>query len=83
MPSKRKFYKQIIEIQVLSEEYHDFDNLADLHHQITEGEWVGTWDVESVDAIDGRTAAELLTAFGSEPGFFQLTDEGEDEYEED
>jgi len=69
--TKRKFYKTTFELVVLSEE-----ELAD--HVALDGDWVGNLHVGSVEVLNGKQAAQALMAARSEPGFFRLTEDGED-----
>ena len=75
----RKFYKKVIAIEVLSEE------------PIPEGMEVGTIVEEAMSGgyslrelpstetvMNGKEAADALLEQGSDPGFFSLTAEGED-----
>ena len=79
--TKRSFHKYTITYEVLTEmEIPDgLDNMSGIAYQCEEGDYVGTTKTWEHENIDGAEAAKALTAAGSEPGFFQLTDEGEDE----
>jgi hypothetical protein len=50
--------------------------LADLGREIDQGEWVGNIEVVAQEELTGKEAADALYAAGSEPGFFQLDDDG-------
>jgi len=76
--TKRKFYRTRIIVEVLSEEPVDFDNLNQVHYAITEGDCSGRWEETEVKELNGKEAAVALEIQGSEPGFFGLTDDGED-----
>ena len=78
MMSKRKFHRTVIEVVVLSEEPFGYDDLADVDEAITNGACVGSFDTKSTTELTGKEAADALTAVHSEPGFFQLDDDGED-----
>jgi len=83
MPSERKFYRSVIKVTVLSEEPVTFDDLPNVHEYITNGDGVGTVEDESMnEEIDAKACADALYEVGSEPGFFRLTDEGEDDDDE-
>lgn len=75
MAKKQKYYRTVIEVEVLSEEPVDFDTLADVAHEIVEGDCSGQWHTK-VDnqEVDGPEMAKLLIAQGSDPGFFNLDD---------
>lgn len=72
---KRKFYSTKITVEVLSEAPFEFEDLSDVHHAITEGECSGAW-VAVFTVLNGKQTAERLVAQGSDPAFFQLTQEG-------
>ena len=78
MESKRHFYRTVIEVEVLSEDPVDFGDLAGVHAAITDGECVGAWKVLKQGNVNPKQMVRLLKKAGSEPGFFQLNDEGED-----
>ena len=76
---KRKFYKTVLQVEILSETPVNFDNLADVAYAITEGDCCGTVkDILNNKEISAKKCAEQLFAFGSEPGFFQLDEDGND-----
>ena len=76
--TNRKFYKTMIIVEVLSEERYSPESIEGIARDITEGDCVGDWDAETSEEVDGRRMADLLREVGSEPGFFQLDDEGND-----
>lgn len=78
MPSKRKFYRTVIEVEVLSEEAVDFGDLAAVHYAITDGECSGQWSVTHSEPVCGPTMAKLLKEQGSDPSYFRLDDDGND-----
>lgn len=79
MPSNRKFYRSVIQVEVLSEEPVDFDDLTEVDYQITEGDCSGfVTDVVTNEEVDGVRMAKLLEEQGSDPGFFGLDAEGND-----
>jgi len=72
----KKFYKTIFTIEVLSEDRPcDVNTLADLHYAITEGDCCSKWS-ERGEQITAKECADALYDQGSEPGFFQLDDDG-------
>ena len=81
--SERKFFRTVIEIEVLSEDPYAPEELSDVVHDITEGHCSGIWNVKSSETLDGPACAKALLAQASDPEFFQLTPEGADtdEYE--
>ncbi|MFA5571473.1 MAG: hypothetical protein WDA42_00070 [Candidatus Bathyarchaeia archaeon] len=76
--SKRKFYKTIIEVEVLSEEPYTVEDLQQVHYDITAGDYSGTFEVVESVIINSVEAANLLSAQGSDPEFFRLSSTGED-----
>ena len=78
--TRRKFRRTTVKLVILHEED---DKISDmeidaLHEFVSNGAGVlaGMDDVEEV--LDGKQAAAALSAAGSEPGFFQLDDKGND-----
>ena len=83
MPSKRKFYRTVVQIEILSDEPYEGDDLDTIHYDITEGDCSGKLgDVVSNEEVDGPTMAKLLLSQDSDPGFFDLTEDGEDTEDE-
>ncbi len=80
MPSKRPFYRNLLTIEILSEEplRGDF-NLYQMAYLITEGSCSGK--VETSIAVDSKKMAQLLRAQDTEPAYFGLDDNGNDLYE--
>jgi len=77
--SARKFYRTVIEVEVLSEEPFEYDTLYQVHCSITEGHCSGTVTPKvKNEEVDGPAMAKLLIAQRSDPEFFGLTDDGED-----
>jgi hypothetical protein len=77
MPSPRKFHKTTFTIEVLSEEplSHPLA-LEDIAGMITDGDCVGGPLKYVESSLTPKECADALYAFGSEPDFFQLDDEG-------
>jgi hypothetical protein len=79
MTSKRKFYRHVYHIEVLSEEELPPQmNLADIAYAITGGSCSGEVSGGDPETMDGLTAAKALQAQRSDPAFFGLTPEGDD-----
>lgn len=76
--SKRKFYRTTIKVVVLSEEPFDYDDLYGVHLAITDGDCSGHYETAKSETLTAKQAAKALQAQGSDPEFFQLTDEGKD-----
>lgn len=79
MASKRKFYRTVIEYEVFSEEpIDDHASLADIAHECDHGDWSGQYIRVESKQVNGPEVAKGLQGQGSDPGFFQLDDEGND-----
>lgn len=76
--SKRTFYRTIIQVEVLSENPYGFNSLADTAHDILHGDCSGKVGVVRHSVLNGRACARALLHQGSDPGFFRLTEKGED-----
>ena len=85
MSKQKTIYKTIVQIEILSEEPFDEteESIASIAHKIDEGDWSGVYNQigESIP-LTGKEAVDEITGQGSEPGFFQMDDEG-NELEED
>lgn len=82
MQTERTFYKTTFQIEVLSEhplgDVDAFYGLEDLHYMITDGNCVGRVEFTGECELNGKGMADALYDLASEPGFFMLTDDGED-----
>jgi hypothetical protein len=68
-----------VKVTVLTEDCPpELDNLAELSHQISDGDSSGEYTVTSSKRISARAAAKALIAQGSDPSFFQLTASGKE-----
>lgn len=75
----RKFYKTEIKFTVLSEEpIPDGMELASIANECINGDWSMGNASHKETEINGKQAARALINQGSDPGFFRLTDNGED-----
>lgn len=85
MASKRRFYRTTITYVVLSEEplgdAGDFD-LADIVRECDDGALVGDMTKSEQEELDGPQMAKALADARSDAGFFELTDDGEDDGED-
>lgn len=81
---KRKFYRSVIQIEVLSEEpLPDPMSLADIQYEITEGHCSGQLTrVVDNEVKTGPEMAQLLLNQASGPEFFMLDKDGNDISEE-
>lgn len=74
---KRKFYRQIICVDVLSEDQPlEWDSLDDIAYAITGGDCSGVVSEKSCKLLSAKQAAAELQKQGSDPGFFRLTSRG-------
>lgn len=76
----RKFYKTTYTVTVLSENTPPSE-IMDLRDVLTEcetGGWSGNISGYSVVELSGREAANELRNQASDPGFFDLDDDGSD-----
>ena len=77
--SKRKFYKTVITIEVLSEEpIEPGTDLETIAHECKEGDWSLGYVNEKETILNGKQAAKALLNQASDPSFFQLNAKGED-----
>lgn len=76
--SKRKFYKTIIQYEILSEEPIECVSLSDIDYETTEGRWSGRFLETKQKTLNGLETAKALEEQGSDPEFFNLNVIGED-----
>lgn len=75
----RKFYRTVVQVEVLSEEPYLEDDLETIVDDIVIGDCSGkSVDVVRNEVVDGKQMAALLRAQGSDPGFFMIDDDGND-----
>jgi hypothetical protein len=75
----RRFYKTTVTFTVLSEE--PIPPHADLQYiavECNEGQYVGNFSANDEQLLNGGAMADALYEAGSEPGFFELDDSGQD-----
>ena len=77
-PSKRKFYRTVVQIEVLSDEPFASLLLKDIAQVVDEDPCPSRTKVRHREVVDGPTMAKLLEAQESDPGLFNLTEDGED-----
>jgi len=79
MESERKFFKQTIIVTVLFEGCPlEWDSLDDLAKAIDYGDSVGQTKEAPMKCLTPKEAADALYMVGSDPSFFQLSDDGSD-----
>lgn len=78
--SKRKFFKTVFQIEVLSEDkpLNDVGSLHDIAYQIDEGDCSGVVKHIKSIRLTAEKAAKALIEQGSDPEFFQLDATGND-----
>ncbi len=76
----RIFYKTIVTIEILSEDpIPDDMSMEDIVHEAMEGNYSSrTLEGTKEIVLNGKEAADALLEQGSDCGFFQLTDDGND-----
>ena len=77
--TNRKFYKTVIQVEVLSEDPFEWEDLSDVCYAITEGDCSGKVEEIARKEINGKECARRLIQQESDPGFFHLTEDGEDD----
>jgi hypothetical protein len=83
--TNRKFFKTTFTVDVLSEEpIPDWMTLQQVLDEADCGGYVAGVSTSEADTrvekgLNGKEAADALHGLGSQPGFFQLDDEGNDE----
>lgn len=75
-PKKVEFHRTLILVEILSEEILSDVDYGKISSYMNGGDWSGRILMESNETIDGPLAAQLLLSHGSDPGFFQIDDNG-------
>ncbi len=79
MGSKRKFYRRVFYIEILSESsIPEETDLNEIYHNIVDGPWSGQIHCDEETEEEGKAMAQYLLKQGSSPDFFCLSEEGED-----
>ncbi len=76
--TKRKFYKKVLLVTILSESPYESNDLDTVAYDIVQGDCSGTVECTYQKTINGIEAAKELTNQGSEPSFFRLNEDGTD-----
>lgn len=76
--TNRKFHKTIIQVEVLSEEPFEYNTLDDVARAIND-DCSGATTTVSTETLDGKQCAEALQEQASDPQFFGLTEDGNDD----
>lgn len=76
LPGEAAFYKNTYEMVVLSES-SDETTIEDLDHSVTYGQdCLHSYGLKASEVVTGKEMVRLLHEAGSEPGFFQLDEDG-------
>lgn len=67
---RKKYYKTLIQVEVLSEGRLDPQSLEDVAYSIDKGDCVGTWSATSQKALSKKEVSKELIKMGSTPEFF-------------
>jgi len=79
LKNKKKYFRTVIEVEVLSEAPIGDMSIGDIIHEIDHGDFSGKFDTKIQDEeLTGKAMADALRDQGSDPEFFQLDDEGEE-----
>ena len=72
--SERKFYKTLVEVEILSEDNPVGNDLTlgDIQYEITQGHCSGVIRTKEETEVPAQDMVKLLQAQGSDPEFFQL-----------
>lgn len=74
----KKFFKRTITVEFLSETPIPNMGLGTMVEEAIGGSYCMSITKDKVDELDGKQTADALVEHGSEPSFFQLTEEGND-----
>jgi hypothetical protein len=87
---EREFYRTVITVEVLSEDKPiNPEDLADVHHMITDGDCNGEWTITTSEKLTPKQTAKALIKQSSDPGYFgldssgNLLDSGDDDFDDD
>jgi hypothetical protein len=82
--SKRKFYRTVLQLVILSEEPYEETDLTRIAEDITDGPCSGLLtDISRNEVTPAKHMVVFLKEQGSDPEFFQLNSDGEDTEEVD
>ena len=77
--SERKFYKNVITLEILSQEpIPEGMELGNIINECMEGGYSMRTTEHTETELSGKEAADALLDQGSDPGFFRLNPDGED-----
>jgi hypothetical protein len=79
MSSERKFYRTVIQYEILSEEpIDDPISLEAIANECDEGGWSGQFLDTKHETLNATQTVKALIKQGSDPEFFNLNMDGED-----
>ena len=73
--AKKTIYKTVITVTVLSDEPYNFQSLGQDDSDITDGDSAGKV-AQKYNSMTGKKAVKEIQSVGSEPGFFQMDEDG-------
>lgn len=73
-----KYYKTVIQVEILSVGPYDPDTLADVHYDIVEGDCSGKWSIKEQQELSRKEMSEALENQGSDPEFLLGTEDEEE-----
>ena len=76
--AKKKIYKTVLTVVILSETPYRQTNLKEVGYDITEGDCTGGVVEEIHTELIGEEAAKEMYNVGSQPDFFMMDEEGND-----
>jgi hypothetical protein len=78
--AKKKLYKTIIQIEILSEDPIDGNpSLSDIEYNINDGSWSGVVETKSTTTVTGKKAVEAVQNQGTDPSFFMMDENGNED----
>ena len=84
--AKKKIYRSVITVEVLSETPVDdsfLTNLSSVNYEISSGDCSGQVKVQSMNQeLKGQEAVDAVLRQGSSPDFFMMDEEGNDTMDE-
>lgn len=72
----KKFFKTTVQVEILSENPLQFENLNDLNYLITEGDCSGRFFISKVNEISGKDLVKECSSHQSDPEFFGVDENG-------
>ncbi len=74
----RKFYRTLIQVEVVSEGPYDPQSIEQLRDDIINGDCSGKWEVVESEEVSGKEVVALCATHETEPSFFRLGADGND-----